>query len=151
MNKSVRDWVQHSLESQGMGKRLVQEKKKIEDVAERFSILVKDKITDSWDFLGGPVVKTLRFHYKGHRFNPWSGNEDLACNMVWQKLGKKKKVQIQEIQGIPNRTNANQTNQPSKNQRNKMTQSDTYLNPKKRKNILKALSETKQYAGSSDN
>ena len=97
MNKSVRDWVQHSLESQGMGKRLVQEKKKIEDVAERFSILVKDKITDSWDFLGGPVVKTLRFHYKGHRFNPWSGNEDLACNMVWQKLGKKKKYRFKKF------------------------------------------------------
>ena len=28
----------------------------------------------SWDFSGGPVVKTPLFHCKGHRFNPWSGN-----------------------------------------------------------------------------
>ena len=25
-------------------------------------------------FLGGPVVKTLRFHYRGHRFDTWLGN-----------------------------------------------------------------------------
>ena len=24
--------------------------------------------------LGGPVVRTLSFHCRGHRFNPWSGN-----------------------------------------------------------------------------
>ena len=28
----------------------------------------------SWAFPGGPVVKTLGFHCRGHRFNPWSGN-----------------------------------------------------------------------------
>ena len=27
-----------------------------------------------WDFPRGPVVKTSRFHCKGHGFNPWSGN-----------------------------------------------------------------------------
>ena len=26
------------------------------------------------DFPGGPVVKTLRFHCRGHGFDPWSGN-----------------------------------------------------------------------------
>ena len=26
------------------------------------------------EFPGGPVVKTLRFHCRGHGFNPWSGN-----------------------------------------------------------------------------
>ena len=26
------------------------------------------------DFPGSPVVKTLGFHRKGHRFNPWLGN-----------------------------------------------------------------------------
>ena len=26
------------------------------------------------DFPGGPVVGTLRFHCKGHGFDPWSGN-----------------------------------------------------------------------------
>ena len=32
----------------------------------------RDRFT--WDFPGGPVVKTLRFHCGGHGFNPWSGN-----------------------------------------------------------------------------
>ena len=27
-----------------------------------------------WDFPGSPVVKTLCFHYRKHRFDPWSGN-----------------------------------------------------------------------------
>ena len=27
-----------------------------------------------WEFSGGPVVKTLRFHCRGHRFNPWLEN-----------------------------------------------------------------------------
>ena len=27
-----------------------------------------------WDFPGGPVVKSLLFHYRRHRFHPWSGN-----------------------------------------------------------------------------
>ena len=26
------------------------------------------------DFPGGPVVKALRFHCRGHGFDPWSGN-----------------------------------------------------------------------------
>ena len=26
------------------------------------------------DFPGGPVVKTLCFYFRGHRFDPWSGN-----------------------------------------------------------------------------
>jgi hypothetical protein len=26
------------------------------------------------DFPGGPVIKTLCFQYKGHGFDPWSGN-----------------------------------------------------------------------------
>ena len=27
-----------------------------------------------WDFPGGPVVKTLHFHCRGHKLNPWWGN-----------------------------------------------------------------------------
>ena len=143
MNKSVRDWVQHSLESQGMGKRLVQEKKKIEDVAERFSILVKDKITDSWDFLGGPVVKTLRFHYKGHRFNPWSGNEDLACNMVWQKLGKKKKSTDSRNSGNPKQDKC-QPNQPTLQKPKKQNDPVRHiLKPKEKKKYLKSTLRNK--------
>ena len=39
----------------------------------------------SRDVPGGSVVKTLNFHFRGHRFNPWSGNSDLTNNVVWQK------------------------------------------------------------------
>ena len=35
----------------------------------------------SWDFAGGPVVRTPRFHCRGHRFDPWSGNQDPSCHM----------------------------------------------------------------------
>ena len=28
----------------------------------------------SWDFRGGPAVKTPRFPCRGRRFDPWSGN-----------------------------------------------------------------------------
>ena len=28
----------------------------------------------SWDFPGGPVIRTSRFHCRGRRFNPRSGN-----------------------------------------------------------------------------
>ena len=34
----------------------------------------KIKITQSRDFPGGPVVKTSRFHCRGHGLDPWSGN-----------------------------------------------------------------------------
>ena len=36
------------------------------------------------DLPGGPVVKTLRFHCRGRRFDPWSGNQDPTCLGVWQ-------------------------------------------------------------------
>ena len=32
------------------------------------------KLKISRDFPGGPVIKTPRFHCRGHRFDPWSGN-----------------------------------------------------------------------------
>ena len=35
-----------------------------------------------WDFPGGPLVKTSS---RGHRFNPWSGNQDPACRVVQPK------------------------------------------------------------------
>ena len=31
------------------------------------------KVLDG-EFLGGPVVKTPRFHCRGRGFDPWSGN-----------------------------------------------------------------------------
>ena len=34
------------------------------------------------DFPGGPVVKTLCFHCREYRFDPWPGNWDPTCHMV---------------------------------------------------------------------
>ena len=39
------------------------------------------------DFPGDPVIKTLSFHCKGHRFNPGRGTKIPTCRGV----GKKKK------------------------------------------------------------
>ena len=46
------------------------------------------KIKYAWDFPGGPVVKTLRFHCRGRGFDPWLGNQDPTCCMVWQEKEK---------------------------------------------------------------
>ena len=27
-----------------------------------------------WEFPGSPVVRTVCFHFRGHGFDPWSGN-----------------------------------------------------------------------------
>ena len=35
------------------------------------------------DFPDGPVAKTPHFYCRGHGFNPWLGNQDPACHMVW--------------------------------------------------------------------
>ena len=43
----------------------------------------------SWDFPGGPVVKTVHSQCEGHRFHPWSGNLHSACNAAWPKSRKK--------------------------------------------------------------
>ena len=32
------------------------------------------KMSKTGDLPGGPLVRTQCFHYKGHRFDPWSGN-----------------------------------------------------------------------------
>ena len=42
----------------------------------------------SWDVPGGPVVKTLHFHCRGHRFDPWSGDCDPICCTLWPKTKK---------------------------------------------------------------
>ena len=31
------------------------------------------------EFPGSPVVRIPRFHCRGHRFDPWSGNQDPEC------------------------------------------------------------------------
>ena len=32
-------------------------------------------LKNSWEFPGGPVVRTLHFHCQGRRFNPWLGTK----------------------------------------------------------------------------
>ena len=43
------------------------------------------------DFPGDPVVKTPRFHCKGHGFDAWWGNQDPTCCVVQQKKKKERK------------------------------------------------------------
>ena len=40
------------------------------------------------DFPGYLMVKTLCFQCRGWEFNPWLGNTDIACHMVWSKYNK---------------------------------------------------------------
>ena len=56
---------------------------------------------DSWDFPGSPVVRTLRFHCGGRKFNPRSGNEDPASHMVWPKKKKKREKRNVDSQATP--------------------------------------------------
>ena len=35
------------------------------------------------------MIRTLYFHCRGHGFNPWSGNKDLASHVVWPKNPEK--------------------------------------------------------------
>ena len=46
-----------------------------------------------WDFPGGPVVKTPRFHYRGHRFDPWLENWDPTCHTM-QPNRKQKSIDL---------------------------------------------------------
>ena len=48
-----------------------------------------------WVFPGGPVVRALCFHCRGHGFDPWSGNQDSTSHMARPK--KKKKNQKERI------------------------------------------------------
>ena len=44
------------------------------------------------DFPGGPVVKTLRFHCRGHRIDPGSGKFHMPCGAAKKKRKKKDSV-----------------------------------------------------------
>ena len=48
----------------------------------------------SRDFPDDPVIKTLHFHCRGRRFDPWSGNLDLACHAEQPKIFKSKEKKI---------------------------------------------------------
>ena len=43
----------------------------VSEEASEENVLLK---THSSKFPAGPVVRTARFHCRGHRFDPWSGN-----------------------------------------------------------------------------
>ena len=45
-----------------------------------------------WNFPGGPVVKSPVFQCRGCGFNPWSGNSDPTCHVVWIKNKKRKNL-----------------------------------------------------------
>ena len=45
----------------------------------------------AWDFPGGPVVKTPRFHCRGHGFDLWLGVKILHAVWHGQKIEKEKK------------------------------------------------------------
>ena len=40
----------------------------------KWVISASSKITNRWNFLGGPVAKTLSSQCRGSRFDPWLGN-----------------------------------------------------------------------------
>ena len=43
------------------------------------------------DFSGFPVVRTLHFRCRGHRFHPWSGNLGPTCYIAQAKQKKNEK------------------------------------------------------------
>ena len=43
----------------------------------------------SEDFPSGPMVKTLSYQYREHRFDPWQGNQDPTCRVAQPKIFKK--------------------------------------------------------------
>ena len=59
-------------------KKLTSDRKtlKIEIEGKKNGIPCKQKEKESLgrDFPGGPMVKNLHVHCRGHRFEPWSGN-----------------------------------------------------------------------------
>ena len=52
---------------------------------------ILNKMQVAWDFPGGPVVRTLCFHGREQGFNPWLGDLDPTCCVVWPKEIKNKK------------------------------------------------------------
>ena len=53
------------------------------------------KKCQSWNFLGGPVVKTLHFQCRGLGFDLWSWSQDLTCHAAPPKSFLKEKCQGQ--------------------------------------------------------
>ena len=54
----------------------------------------------TWNFSGSPVVKTVRFHCRGHRFNPSVVNKDPTCYIVLPKINKNLKHKDPRTDGL---------------------------------------------------
>ena len=55
--------------------------------------------TKRGEFPGGTMVKILCFHYRGHRFDPWSENQDPTCPALQPKERGEKKRPRWETEG----------------------------------------------------
>lgn len=45
-------------------------------------------MVNTWDFPDSSVVKTPCYHCGGAQVDPWLGNKDPACPMIWPKIIK---------------------------------------------------------------
>ena len=52
-------------------------------------------MSQSGELSGGPVVRILHFHCRGHGFNPWLGNQDPACCIAQKRKKNEIKCKIQ--------------------------------------------------------
>ena len=52
-------------------------------------------MSQSGELSGGPVVRILHFHCRGHGFNPWLGNQDPACCIAQKRKKNEIKFKIQ--------------------------------------------------------
>lgn len=46
------------------------------------------QMVNTWDFPDSSVVKTPCYHCGGAQVDPWLGNKDPACPMIWPKDNK---------------------------------------------------------------
>ena len=44
-----------------------------------------------WELSDSPVIRTPYFHCRGHRFDPWSGNQEPMNCVAWPKKEKKRR------------------------------------------------------------
>ena len=60
------------------------------------------KNVEFWEFPSNPVVSTLSFYHGGSGFYSWSGNQDSASDIMWQKNNNNnnkiiKKIEMQNV------------------------------------------------------
>ena len=60
--------------------------------------LAQLKNTGRWDFPGSPGLNNPCSHCRGHRFDPWLGNEDSSCHSAAKKK-KERNVKRQQLAG----------------------------------------------------